>query len=124
MHAGILLYLGSILPMVWGISQLFPTASVVRGFGSISDDNRRIITMEWITEGVALVFLGAVLLVVTILDHTSSVSRGVYWTTVVALNTLSVVSLFTGFRIHFLPFRLCPIIFTGSSILILLWMYL
>jgi hypothetical protein len=124
MHASILLYLGSILPMVWGISHLFPTASVVRGFGSISEDNRRIITMEWISEGVALVFLGAVLLVVTILDYTSPVSTGVYWTTVVALNTLSAVSLFTGFRIHFFPFRLCPILFTGSSILILLGMFL
>jgi hypothetical protein len=29
------------------------------------------------------------------------------------------VSLFTGFKIKFLPFRLCPFIFTVSAILII-----
>ena len=42
----ILLYIGSVLPMLWGISHLFPTKNVVKGFGDISLDNQRIITME------------------------------------------------------------------------------
>jgi len=37
---------------------------------------------------------------------------------------LSIVSLFTGFRISFLPFKLCPFIFTTSSILLILGRYL
>ena len=57
----ILLYLGALLPLGWGIAHLSPTKAVVAGFGEISIDNRRIITMEWITEGVALIFLGALL---------------------------------------------------------------
>ena len=32
----------------------------------------------------------------------------------------AVVSLFTGFRVGFLPFKLCPFIFTLSSVLILI----
>jgi hypothetical protein len=124
MSTAILLYLGSLLPMIWGVSHLFPTAGVVRGFGEISIDNRRIITMEWITEGVALLFLGAAGLVVTMLDHSSPISTAIYWTMIACLNTLSLVSLFTGFRINFLPFRLCPLIFTGSSVFLLLGMYL
>jgi hypothetical protein len=40
------------------------------------------------------------------------------------LNILSVISLFTGFKVNFLPYRLCPLIFTGSAILILLGAYL
>ena len=118
----ILLYIGSAIPFLWGVSHLFPTTSVVKGFGEISVDNTRIITMEWITEGIALVFLAAVVFLVTVLDPASITSKAVYWSSFAALNILSVVSLFTGFRIHFLPFRLCPFIFTGSSILILIGM--
>lgn len=36
-------------------------------------------------------------------------------TTVKNFGTLSAVSLFTGFWIRILPFRLCPSIFTGAS---------
>jgi hypothetical protein len=115
-----LLWIGSLLPIVWGVAHLFPTGSVVKGFGSISEDNRRIITMEWITEGVALVFIGSVALTATIVDSAAPVSVVLYRVCVAALNVLSIVSLFTGFRIKFLPFRLCPVIFTGSSVLIAL----
>lgn len=116
----ILLYTGAALPLLWGISHLFPTGSVVKGFGDISTDNKRIITMEWITEGVALIFIGVIISAVTYIDDTNAVSKSVYIISFVFLNILSVVSLMTGFKINFLPFRLCPIIFTGSSILVLL----
>jgi hypothetical protein len=116
----VLLFVGAVLPFIWGLAHLLPTKSVVTGFGSISQDNSRIVTMEWITEGVALMFLATIVFVVTVLDHTARVSMAVYWTSFAALNVLSVVSLFTGFRIRFLPFRLCPVIFTGGSIAILL----
>jgi hypothetical protein len=36
-----------------------------------------------------------------------------------ALVVLAIVSTFTGFKVKFLPFRLCPAIFTGSATLIL-----
>ncbi len=120
----ILLYLGSALPLFWGASHLFATKSVVEGFGDISLDNRRIITMEWITEGVALIFIGVLTASVTYTDRTGMVPTVVYWLSFGVLNTLSVVSLFTGFRVSFAPFKLCPFIFTTSSILIVLGRYL
>ncbi|MFH1296169.1 MAG: hypothetical protein ABIJ04_02710 [Bacteroidota bacterium] len=49
----------------WGVAHLFPTKSVVKGFGDISEVNRNILRMEWITEGIALIFLG--ILVVALL---------------------------------------------------------
>ncbi len=52
------LYSGSAFIAFWGIAHLFPTRSVVSGFGGISVDNKRIITMEWIVEGIALIFIG------------------------------------------------------------------
>jgi len=116
----ILLYLGALLTMLWGIAHLFPTKSVVANFGDISLDNQRIITMEWIVEGVCLIFIGVLVAAVTIVDATSAVSQVVYWLCFAVLNVLSMVSLFTGFKVNFIAFKLCPVIFTGSSILILL----
>jgi hypothetical protein len=116
----ILLYLGAFFTLMWGVAHLFPTRSVVHGFGEISPDNRRIITMEWIVEGVSLIFIGVLVAVATCIDPTSMVTRGICWVCVVELNVLSLVSLLTGFKINFLPFKLCPFIFTGSSILIAL----
>ena len=44
----------AILTAGWGVAHLFPTRSIVRGFGDIGTENRRVITMEWIFEGVTL----------------------------------------------------------------------
>lgn len=116
----VLLYLGAFFTFAWGVSHLFPTRSVVKGFGEISPDNRNIITMEWIVEGVSLIFIGLLVAVVTLVESDSTLARWVYGMCFVELNVLSIVSLFTGFKVNFLPFKLCPLIFTGSSILILL----
>lgn len=120
----IMLCIGAALPVLWGIAHLFPTKNVVRDFGDISVDNRHIITMEWINEGATLIFIGILVAVVTFVDAGSAVSRAVYWLTFIILNALSLISLFTGFKVNFLPFKLCPVIFTTSSIVILVGMYL
>jgi len=120
MDGPILTYIGAFLTSSWGIAHLFPTSNVVSGFGDISADNRRIIAMEWITEGVFLIFIGVLVALVTYLDHSSPISHAVCWAAFCALNTLSVVSLFTGARNSFIAFKLCPYIFTGSSILIVI----
>jgi hypothetical protein len=114
------LYLGAAFTVLWGVSHLLPTRSVVKGFGTISLDNQRIITMEWIIEGVLLIFIGVLVAMVTIIDTTNSVSTAVYLLSAIGLLVLALVSLFTGFKIKFLPFRLCPVIFTVSATLIVI----
>jgi hypothetical protein len=114
----VLLYVAAALTGVWGAAHLFATRGVVRGFGTISADNRRIITMEWIVEGVALVSLAAFVAAVTTVDAGSSAESAVYGVAVATLIVLALVSLATGFRVAFLPFRLCPFIFGLSAILI------
>ena len=115
----ILLSIGGFSVLLWGISHLFPTASVVKGFGDISTDNRRIILMEWITEGLALIFVGVLVLLVTFFgDRDSSTANIVFATSSSVLIAMAILSLFTGARIKFLPYRLCPVIFTISSVLI------
>ncbi len=118
MEAEILIYIGAALPFIWGIAHLFPTKSVVRDFGDISVSNRNIITMEWIIEGITLIFIGSLVAIVTVLDSQNIAAAAVYLTSSGFLIVLAVVSMFTGFKINFLPFRLCPIIFTTSAVLI------
>ena len=116
----ILLYSGAILTGIWGISHLIPTKNVVAGFGDISEDNRNIIKMEWIVEGVSLIFIGAIVGVVTYIGPLGELTRAVYTVVVAGLLALALVSLFTGFKVRFLPFRLCPFILTISAALIFL----
>jgi hypothetical protein len=118
MTGRILIYLGAVLPLIWGVFHLFPTQSVVRGFGDISQDNKYIISMEWIVEGVALIFTGALLIIVTMMDPLNILSTAIYLASSCFLIIMAIVSIFTGFKINFLPFRLCPLIFTASAMLI------
>ncbi len=116
----ILLYLGSGLTVIWGIAHLFPTKSVVQGFGEITIDNKRVITMEWINEGLALIFSGVLVATVTVIDPSNVVSTAVYFISVIMLLAMAVLSLFTGYKVSFLPFKLCPFIFSASAVLILI----
>ncbi len=118
----ILIYISGILTLLWGVAHLFPTAGVVRDFGDISSDNKLIITMEWIVEGLSLIFLGVLAIVITKTDTESKLAKNVYILIVCMLFSLAVLSLFTGFRVNFLPFKLCPIIFSVSAILIIVGM--
>ena len=115
----ILLFLGAGLTVIWGISHLIPTRNVVAGFGDIGHDNRQIITMEWIVEGVSLILVGALVAVVTFIDPKAAVSKAVYIVSTIGLLTLALVSLFTGFKVRFLPFKLCPFILTISAVLVI-----
>lgn len=115
----VLLYVGTGLTAIWGIAHLFPTSSVVKDFGEISADNKNIITMEWIVEGVSLIFIGTLVALVTVVNPLNDVSLAVYMCSVISLIVLALVSIFTGFKVKFLPFRLCPFIFTISAVLIL-----
>ena len=117
------LYAGSVLLLFWGIAHLFPTKNVVEGFGDISLDSQRIIAMEWIIEGASLIFIGLLVASVTFVDYTSLVSKTVYRISFLMLVALSVISIMTGFKINFVPYKLCPAIFTTSAILIILGTY-
>lgn len=106
--------------MLWGASHLFATASVVKGFGNLSGDNKNIILIEWINEGLTLIFIGLLIVLVTILiKEINTTLKIVYFSSAIMLSSMAVLSLLTGFNIDFLPFKLCPIIFSLSGIFIL-----
>lgn len=116
----LLLYAGGALTILWGTVHLYPTQKVVRGFGSITRDNRLVLTMEWITEAILLVFTGTLVVVMTArfgaggeaTQTTSAVSA-------VMLLVLAAVSAATGGRVDFIMYRLCAPIFALSAVLIL-----
>lgn len=118
MVSTVLILIGAAMSVFWGAAHLFPTKSTVAGFGGISEDNRNIIRMEWINEGLTLIFIGTIVTLVTLLGGgiTKIVVHG---TTAVMLFAMATVSMLTGFRVKFIPFKLCPIIFTISALLIL-----
>ena len=113
-----LLYVGAGAIFLWGVGHLVPTRNIVSGFGALSPDNRRIITMEWIVEGIALISTASFVAVAAAIQPEAPVSSAVYAVAISTLILLSVVSLFTGFKVALLPFRLCPLIFGFSAVLI------
>ncbi|MCK5242783.1 hypothetical protein KAR34_10050 [bacterium] len=116
-----LLYIGAVFILLWGIAHLFPTKNVVRGFGEISQDNKHIITMEWIVEGVALAYIGITVIVITILGGTGNpIGIAYYRMAAAGLAVLAVVSGFTGAKVNFLPFKLCVPIMSTSAVLFFL----
>ena len=118
MPDNILLYIGAALPILWGAAHLFPTANIVKGFGDISADNKNIITMEWIIEGVALIFIGVITFGVTVIEEAGKVSDFIYLVSASILVVLALISLFTGFKVKFILFKVCPFLFTVSALLI------
>ena len=115
-----LVYIGGLLTIIWGIAHIMPVNSVVKSFGNISTDNIQIIRMEWLTEAFALIFIGLLVIIITKTGEAKCKTvRSVYIMAFLMLIAMSVLSLFTGFHIDFLPYKLCPVIFTTSGILIL-----
>jgi hypothetical protein len=110
----------AVLTTAWGTAHLFPTRSVVQGFGEISAENQRVITMEWILEGVTLIFVGLLTAAVTLLgDPSSSTAAVTYLASAGLLLVMSAVSLLTAGRNEHIAYRLCAPIFTTSAILLI-----
>ena len=116
-----LIFLGGVIIMLWGLAHLFPTRAIITGFGELSDDNRHIITMEWLAEGLTLIFIGALNLVIAIVsDGDDSVANAVYLTSAVMLSVMAVLTLLTGFRTSIIPMKICPFIkFTVAVLFVL-----
>lgn len=117
----IFLYIGAFIPIFWGVAHIFPTSSVVKDFGDISDDNKNILRMEWLNESLTLIFIGILIIAVTFLsDSSSDAAQIVYWMVALMLIAMAVLSLLTGFKVDFLPFKLCPLIFGVSAVILIL----
>lgn len=108
-----LIYIGSAIITLWGLSHLLPTRNVVKGFGELTPDNRRIITMEWIMEGLAMIFIGVLVFYVAMMEGMPiGAAKRIIYVAAGMLVVMAVVSLFTGARTSIWPMRLCPAVKT------------
>ncbi len=112
-----LLYAGAAIVMLWGIAHIaIPTRSIVDGFGPISADNKRVLLMEWLMEGVLLIFVGVlVVLVANLVPEPGQGAVIVYRACASVLVVMAGISLFTGARTAILPMKLCPPIFLTAA---------
>ena len=109
MISNILLYVGAAVITLWGIAHIVPTKAVVNGFGQISQDNKRIITMEWIAEGLTMCFIGLLVLFVTLWGGSqNAVSIIVYRTCAAMLVVMAILTASTGARTSIMPIKICP----------------
>jgi hypothetical protein len=117
----ILLYTGSVIILIWGLAHIIPTKSVVAGFGTLSKDNFRIITMEWVAEGLTLMFIGILVLATTLfIGPSSPAARLVFYLAAGMLIVMAVWSGFTGARTSILPMKACPFVKSIVAILFIL----
>jgi len=117
----VLVSIGSMVITLWGIAHLLPTKSVVSGFGTISGDNRKIITMEWIAEGLTLCFLGLLVLIVTLYAGPQNlVSVLVYRATAWMLVVMAGVTFVTGAKTSITVIKVCPLVKSIVAILFFL----
>ena len=108
------------------MAHLIPTAAVVAGFGPISTENRLVIVQEWMAEGITMLFLAALVAVVTALGTPSStLVHGTYGLVIVALLALALALLtaLTGARGSVIFFKICPVVLTGAAGLLLVSMH-
>ena len=107
----ILLITGAIIIFLWGIAHIIPIKSIVRNFGDISSDNKKIIIMEWIAEGFTLCFIGALTLLVTVFIGTGDpVIKIIFWACAGVLIAMAILTVFTGARTTIIPIKICPIV--------------
>ncbi|MEW6182630.1 MAG: hypothetical protein AB1500_05560 [Bacillota bacterium] len=111
MANAILIYTGSAVIILWGITHLIPTKAVVNGFEPVSEDNKRIIAMEWMAEGLTLCFKGLLVLFATMLQgcrnpatHTLYIGSGLM------LAVMAGLTFFTGFKTSIAPIKFCPFV--------------
>jgi hypothetical protein len=84
----------------------------------LSPDNRRIITMEWVAEGLALCFLGILVAVSSfVIGPDRPATHLVARASTAMLFALAVLSWLTGARTAVLPMKLCPFIKTAVGVL-------
>ncbi len=117
----VMVYIGSVVIFLWGIGHLIPTRSIVAGFGSLSEDNKRIITMEWIAEGLTLCFIGVlVFLVTSFAGPRNLVSVIVYRAAAWMLVVMAGLTFMTGAKTSITAMKICPLVKSIVAILLFL----
>jgi hypothetical protein len=116
----LLVYVAGGLLVLWGLAHVAPTKAVVTSFGAIGVDNRRILVMEWVAEGVAHISIGLLVILVAATERSDgSAAQLVYRVLSGALVGLAVLTASTGSRTQVIWFKICPFVLTVAAALLL-----
>ena len=112
-------YLASAILIGWGTAHLAPTRAVTTSFGDITRDNRRILTMEWIAEGITHISLGTLIVLTTAIDGVGDPATHLAYRFVAAvLLLLAALTALTGSRTPVAWFRVCPFVLSAAAALL------
>ncbi len=112
-------YLASAIVIGWGVAHIIPTKEVVRSFGEVAADNRRILEMEWVAEGLALVFVGVLTFIVTVAAGLADpVAILVYRVNAAGLVVFGFWTFVIGRHTPLLPIKLCPVVLSTAAAMI------
>ncbi len=104
-----LIYIGSVIIVIWGIAHIIPTKNIIKGFRDISADNKKILAMEIIAEGLTLIFLGVLPMLIILYGDTQSITAHVvFYAEAGMLLAMALVTMFTGARTPVFWYKLCP----------------
>ena len=122
MSSGALLaYVASAVLLAWGSAHLVPTRAVAASFGAITPDNRRILIMEWVAEGITHVSIGLLVILVTAIEGAdNAATQLVYVVSAGILVVLAALTAMTGARTSVIWFRVCPFVLTSAAVLLCL----
>jgi hypothetical protein len=114
-------YLASAVVIGWGVAHIVPTREVVKSLGEVAIDSRRIMEMEWVAEGLALVFIGVSTFVLTVAAGLADpVAVLVYRMNAAALVVFAAWTYLAGFQTSLLPIKLCPAVLTAAATLVVI----
>lgn len=112
----VLAWTATAIVFMWGVSHIIPTMEVVDGLGDITEDNRYIITMEWVAEGLSFVFVAVLVGAVTLSDMApESAEELVYRVCSGFLITIGIWTAVTGARTGVIWFKMCPVVMSITS---------
>ena len=115
----ILAYAAASVIAMWGVAHLIPTRQVVAGFGAISTDNRRVITQEWLAEGIAMFGIAAFVIAATAANGSGEIQAWVYRIAALLLVAVGLLTALTGARTPVVWFKICPLVMAVSAALLL-----
>jgi hypothetical protein len=114
------IYTGSAIIILWGIAHIIPTKAIVKGFGDISADNKKIIAMETIAEGLTLIFLGVLPLLLTLMSERDVIVNRTIFICAIMLLVMAFLTLFTGARTSVIWYKICPAVKAAVAVLFIL----
>jgi hypothetical protein len=118
--AAFLAYLAAAVVAAWGVAHAIPTRRVLAGFEPVTVDNRRIVLQEWLAEAFTMWGIAGTVIIATVVDGSGSqVSGWLYRAAAVLLVSLATLTALTGARTPVIWFKICPVLLTGSAVLLL-----